>query len=63
MKGNVKEYWEQLCEQAAVEQDTEKLIQLVTEINQTLDEKENRVREQNHARRNAPNASFGTWRN
>jgi hypothetical protein len=43
MQGNVKEEWMQLCEQAAVEQDAEKLIALVTEINRMLDEKDRRL--------------------
>jgi len=44
MQGNVKEEWIQLCEQAAIEQDTEKLMSLVTEINRMLDEKEQRLK-------------------
>jgi hypothetical protein len=43
MQGNVKEQWLQLCEQAAVEQDAEKLLALVKEINRMLDEKERRL--------------------
>jgi hypothetical protein len=38
-----KELWMQFCEQAAVEQDPDKLIQLVSEINRMLEEKENRL--------------------
>jgi hypothetical protein len=38
-----KERWEYLCEQAAVEQNSEKLIALVREINRLLDEKIIRV--------------------
>jgi hypothetical protein len=34
-----KERWEYLCEQAAVEQDSKKLMALVHEINRLLDEK------------------------
>jgi hypothetical protein len=34
-----KERWLQLCEQAAVEQDPEKLLDLVNEISRMLDEK------------------------
>jgi len=40
MQGKVKEEWMQLCEQAAVEQDAEKLMALVTAINRMLDEKD-----------------------
>jgi hypothetical protein len=44
MQGKVKEEWTQLCEQAAVEQDSEKLMALVSEINRMLDEKEQRLK-------------------
>ncbi len=43
MQGIVKEQWIQLCEQAAVEQDSEKLLVLVEEINRMLEEKERRL--------------------
>ncbi len=43
MQGKVKEEWKQMCEQAAIEQDSEKLMALVTEINRMLDEKEQRL--------------------
>jgi hypothetical protein len=39
-----KEEWKNLCEQAAVEQDPEKLAALVKEINRLLDEKSNRLK-------------------
>jgi hypothetical protein len=38
-----KERWQELCKQAAVEQDSEKLLALVQEINRLLDEKRNRL--------------------
>jgi hypothetical protein len=38
MQGN-KERWQELCEQAANEQDSDKLHQLIGEINRLLDEK------------------------
>jgi len=44
MQGKVKEKWMQLCEQATVEQDSEKLMVLITEINRMLDEKEQRLK-------------------
>ena len=44
MQGKLKEEWMQLCEQAAVEQDTERLMGLITEINRMLDEKEQRLK-------------------
>ena len=43
MKGEAKERWMRLCEQAALEQDPEKLMQLVGEINRLLEEKEQRL--------------------
>jgi len=50
MKGEVRERWEQLCEQAANEQDPLYLDELVTEINQLLSEKEERLRQANQSR-------------
>ncbi len=44
MQGKAKEEWMQMCEQAAIEQDSEKLMALVTEINRMLDEKEQRLK-------------------
>jgi hypothetical protein len=43
MKGANKERWRELCEQASVEQDPKKLLELVTEINRLLDEKKIRL--------------------
>jgi hypothetical protein len=40
MQGEKKERWMELCAQAAVEQDPEKLMELVKEINDLLEEKE-----------------------
>lgn len=39
-----KERWMELCEQAAVEQDPEKLFQLCLELDGLLAEKETRLR-------------------
>ena len=44
MQGKVKEEWLLMCEQAALEQDSEKLVALITEINRMLDEKEQRLK-------------------
>jgi hypothetical protein len=44
MQGQTKERWIQLCEQAAVEQDSEKLLKLVAEITRLLMEKEERLK-------------------
>ena len=43
MKGKTKERWQEVCEQAAVEKDPEKLLKLVAEINQLLHEKLGRL--------------------
>lgn len=39
MQGETKQRWEQLCEQAAVEQDPEKFFELIKEINRLLEER------------------------
>jgi hypothetical protein len=39
-----EERWEELCRQASVEQDPEKLHQLIMEINRLLHEKEARLK-------------------
>jgi hypothetical protein len=44
LKGERKEYWMHLCEQAANEQDPDKLMELVKEINRLLEEKELRLK-------------------
>ncbi len=44
MQGKVKEAWMQMCEPAAIKQDSEKLMALITEINRMLDEKEQRLK-------------------
>ena len=43
MQGETKERWIQLCEQAASEQDSQKLIKLLDEIFRLLEEKRSRV--------------------
>jgi len=43
MQGEKKERWMQLCAQAAVEQDPDKLTELVNQINELLEEKERRL--------------------
>ena len=45
MRGEALEQWRRLCELAAIEQDPERLLTLVKEINRLLDEKEKRLRE------------------
>ena len=46
MNNKTKERWLQLCEQAAVEQDPDRLLKLVNEISRMLDEKNKRVQQQ-----------------
>jgi hypothetical protein len=41
---NTEERWRQLCAEAAVEQDPQKLMELVKEINRLLDLKQQRGR-------------------
>ena len=50
MQAETGERWRKLCEQAAVEQDTQKLLQLIREINQLLEAKERRLQQQNAVR-------------
>jgi hypothetical protein len=44
MQGETKERWRRLCEQASSEQDPERLIALVQEIERLLADKEQRLR-------------------
>ena len=46
MQGEKAEQWRAVCEQAAIEQDPEKLMRLVEQINRLLEEKEQRLRDQ-----------------
>jgi hypothetical protein len=46
MKGETRERWEKLCQLAANEQDPERLLKLVSEINRLLSEKEQRLKQQ-----------------
>lgn len=43
MQGQSGERWRELCEQAAVEQDPDRLLELTKEITRLLDEKEERL--------------------
>lgn len=43
MEGKTGELWRKFCEQAAVEEDAEKLLELTQEINRLLEEKEARL--------------------
>ena len=46
MIGENEERWRKLCEAAAKEQDSERMLDLVRQINQMLDEKERRLKGQ-----------------
>jgi hypothetical protein len=46
VKGETGERWRALCELAAEEQDPERLMELVEQINRMLEEKEKRLQEQ-----------------
>jgi len=43
MRGVVRERWLDICAQAAIEQDPERLLQLAHEINRLFEEKEQRL--------------------
>ena len=49
MQGEAGERWRELCQQAAVEQDSQKLLQLIREINQLLEAKDRRLQRQRAA--------------
>jgi hypothetical protein len=55
-----KEHWIELCQQAAVEQDPKKLMELVTEINRLLEEKEQRLKSGVHPQRSADEQKQGS---
>jgi hypothetical protein len=44
MQGEAGKRWRSLCEQAEVEQDAEKLLELIHEIDDLLEEKEQRLK-------------------
>jgi len=45
MQGEAKQRWQELCEQAATEQDPERLMHLIREINVLLEAKEKRLQQ------------------
>jgi hypothetical protein len=46
MHGEKRQEWERLCQLAADEQDPDKLMQLIGRIDQLLEEKEHRLKQQ-----------------
>lgn len=57
MQGEKGDRWRKLCEQAAIEQDPQKLMQLVAEINRLLLDKEERLRQQQPEKANEQGAA------
>jgi len=55
MRGETRELWMTLCEQAGVEQDPVRLLELVKQINDLLEEKETRMREKQLKQQSAGN--------
>jgi hypothetical protein len=53
MQGDTAERWRALCEQAAKEQDPQRLLELTTEINRLLEAKEQRLRQQQQPEKTA----------
>ena len=50
MQGKVKEDWMLVCEKVAIEQDPERMLVLVRELNRMLDLKEERLERKRAAR-------------
>jgi hypothetical protein len=48
MSSGTSELWITLCEQAAQEHDSNRLLELVTQINDLLEQKENRLKQKWH---------------
>jgi hypothetical protein len=46
MQGEAKERWQKLCEEAAIEHDSERLMVLIREICQMLEAKEKRLQQE-----------------
>jgi putative protein kinase ArgK-like GTPase of G3E family len=51
MKGERGERWQALCSQAAQEQGPDRLMELIRKMNELLDEKEERLKRENHRKR------------
>jgi hypothetical protein len=59
MTADKKERWQELCEQAAKEQDGEKLSQLVAEIDRILQEEQDRIEQELRISRHEPKPPEG----
>jgi hypothetical protein len=53
MQGENLERWQKLCQEAVGEQDPERLMQLIREINQMPSEKDNRLRQHRQTQQDA----------
>lgn len=58
MQGKTRERWEELCEQAANEQDPAKMLEIVAEINRLLDAKYDRINHKDGAPPKSANGSI-----
>jgi hypothetical protein len=56
MQGEPGQHWRELCEQAATEQDPNRLMELVNEINRMLSEKEERLKRRQQEQHEQPKA-------
>ena len=54
MQGEVLEEWQRLCDQAAQEQDPERLLELVQQINHLLEQKERRLKKEGMSQGEVP---------
>ncbi len=50
MQGEIRERWFDLCAQAAIVEDPDRLIELIREIDRLLGEKESRLRQQRNSK-------------
>jgi hypothetical protein len=55
MANDDEKHWRELCEQAAIETDHDKLVELADKINHLLEERENRLRQSMYSPPDAQN--------
>lgn len=55
MANDDEKHWRELCEQAAIETDHDKLVELADKINHLLEERENRLRQSKYSPPDAQN--------
>lgn len=58
MQGNIRERWQELCEQAANEQDPTKMLEIIEEINRLLAVKYDRLNHKDGAPPKTPKDSI-----